>query len=473
MNTMSIRSQMKRYLLVTACGLGLAACASAKPATNGEMSELAKGAPPPPDGAAKPLERKVTTEASADFKAAVAFYQDKAKKGMTNDDCIAVAEKFDDVGSDHDKLPEAFFNAGAAYQACHMNKEAEAEYQKALKVNPSHAPSLANLGEIYFEGGNESRATDYFNKAQAADGTIGAPYVSLAWISYRKMQAATTPAESKKWEDEAIINLKNALAVDNDSVQARVLMALVFMEGSDKNKNRLDIASLLLDGVAKNKPTLKDKATDEEKAQFERETARWEENQRYPLLYNAKGLLYMKRGNVGEALKQFRRAVELDPKLVEAHMNLGLTVLGFRKYDEAESTFRTVLKLDPRNYDAMNGLGMSLRGGGKIDEAEKAYNDAIALAKDRGAAYFNLGVLYMDFRTNDTNMDKNLGAYQKAKHYFEDFLTKSDVSADRRKEATDNIADCDKGVATIQKIEAQNAAQPPEPAPAAPAAGQK
>jgi tetratricopeptide (TPR) repeat protein len=462
-------------MIVVGASLALAiGCAGAKPATKKDMNEQAAKAPPPPRGGDKPakVERKVSKDAMKDFQAAVAFYENAAKDGLTNDECIATAEKFEAVGNEHDKLPEAWFNAGACYQKCRMTKEAEADYQKALKINPAFAPALANLGEIYFRGGNDKVAEQYFDQALKADGTNAASYTNLAWIFYERMRRASSDEEKRKWEGEALFKLKNALAVDNDNVVARVLMAMVYMEGSDKNKNRLDIAALLLDGVIKNKPTLKDDATEGEKARWEKDMVRYEQNIQYPLLYNALGLIYMKRNNIGKALGYFKQAVKLDPDFAEARMNVATTVLGFREYGQAEENFAAVLKLQPKNYEAQIGLGVALRGLKKIDEAEAAYKDAIAIDKDRGDAYFNLGVLWKDFRTNDSDQKKNREAYRTAKNWFQQYLSKSDVKGDKKKEAQDNIEDCDKAIATLDQVIQQLESSPPPdatPAPAEPA----
>ena len=46
----------------------------------------------------------------------------------------------------------------------------------------------------------------------------------------------------KKLEEDARFNLSNALGVDTDSVEAYTVFGLVYMEGWQTNKNRLDLA---------------------------------------------------------------------------------------------------------------------------------------------------------------------------------------------------------------------------------------
>ena len=147
--------------------LAATACGGAQKTSTKEMSEQAKKAPPPPDKVepGKKIERKVTRAAAADFKVAVDYYNQAMEGGWTADECNNAAQKFIGVANEHDKVVEAWFNAGVSYQNCGMTKDAESQYKNALKINGSHAGSLANLGQIYFLGGNEDVAEQYFQKA--------------------------------------------------------------------------------------------------------------------------------------------------------------------------------------------------------------------------------------------------------------------------------------------------------------------
>ncbi len=439
------------------------ACGGAQPSTKKEMTKIAAEAPPPPTVTPNAVvQRKVTSEAKSDFSGAVAFFNEAAKDGWTAAECTSAAQKFMDVASTHDKMVEAYYNAGVSYQMCADMDKAKGQYEKALKLNPSHAPSLANMGEIVLRGGNQSRAEEYFNAAVKADAQITAARNNLAWLIYEKMRR--DPAGLSKYETEALGHLQRVLAVDNDNVVAYTVMALIFMEGSEKNKNRLDVANLLLERG-------KEKKED------------------YAPLHNAKGLLALRKADIAKALKGFERAAELDKKMIEPRINLGQIVLSFRKYDDAEKYFREVLALKPdpkTQYDATVSLGVALRGQGsvlrskgdiagsdaKIADAEKQYKSAMSLDSKRGDAYFNMGLLWNDYKTNNDKLEKNREAYLQAKKYFQDFVSKNDGTPDTMDEAKDRIKDCDKYVAILdQAIKAQNETPPPAPTPPPPAGG--
>jgi len=394
-----------------------------------------------PRPARKPkIDRDVSGEAKRDFARAVAFYQEKGKAGWDRDACVAAARRFEDVAHAYSKMVEAHYNAGLSYQNCRMNKEAEAAYEAALAIQSSHAPSLSNLGQIYFQAGNEARARDYWEKAVQADQKIAGARNNLAWLMIRQVREGK--ASLRDSEDKILNHLRSVLAVENDNVEAYVLLALLYMEGSERNKSRLTLAKLLLDKAKE-----------------------WSD--KFAPLYNARGLLELKNDNVAQALDEFQKAVALDPNLVEARMNVGNIVLGFRKYEEAGKQFNAVLVEQPRNYDAIIGLGIAQRGLKQLDQAEKSYQKAAELDAQRADAYFNLGVLYKDFRANETpDLNAAQGHYRMAIKYFQQAQGKPNVDPDVQREARDNISDCEKDLRSLDEaIRAQQnqpAAEKPE-----------
>jgi superkiller protein 3 len=120
-----------------------------------------------------------------------------------------------------------------------------------------------------------------------------------------------------------------------------------------------------------------------------------------------------------------------------------------------------VVELSPKNYDAYIGLGIALRGLKDLDGAEAQYKKAKDIDPRRGDAYYNLGVLYKDFRASkNTDLGASIGTYKQAKEYFQQFLTMQADQADKN-EAKEQIAMIDKTVQNFMK------APPPPAAPAA------
>ena len=118
-------------------------------------------------------------------------------------------------------------------------------------------------------------------------------------------------------------------------------------------------------------------------------------------------------------------------------------------------------------YDATVGLGVALRGLKQIPDAQAKYEEAMKILPERGDAYYNMGLLYKDFMTNDPDPKENKKAYAKAKTYFQQYLGKGQGSAEKKEEAKDNIDDCEKTIAALDlAIEQMSQQPPPAPAPA-------
>ncbi len=395
---------------------------------------------PPDVGDSSPVKinRKVTREAKKDFAEAVAYYNKQAQSGWNKGSCGSAASRFEDVADNHPKLIEARFNAGVAYHNCGMDKKAEGQYKAALKIQAAHGSSLANLGKIYWDRGNESAAKQYWEQAIKADKKLAAPRNNLAWLQIRKIRARRPGSDFSSLEAQALRNLQSALAVENDNAEAYVLLSLLYMEGAKKNKSRLTLARLLLD-----------------KAE--------EANKGFAPLYNARGLLLMRQENPADALRMFSTALRLDPNFSEAHLNAGNVVLDFRKYDEAAAHFEAVLKRQPKNYEAAIGLGMAKRALRDFKAAEASYGNAAKIDPRRGEAAFNLGILYMSFLANQGDGSSSAKkAYKSAITHFRKAVNKPLASASLKKEANENIVLCQKQIKLIDdfaKSEAEFRAQ--------------
>ena len=448
-----------KNLIILSSLLAVAACGGAK---KGATIGTGKEPPPPPSvghhndiatpGNPATAKVEVSADAKKDYNAAVEFFRNNDKNGWNESACKASADRFGSVVKEHSDLVAAQFMVGLSYQRCNMNAEAESAYQTAsrMKGDPTKiAMALSNLGQLYYKSGKTDAAKQYWDSAIKANGKLIGARINVASMELEQMRKIGNPKDGnwKKLEEDARFNLSNALGVDTDSVEAYTVFGLVYMEGWQTNKNRLDLAKTLLDEGKKR-------------------------NEKYPALQNAYGLYYMHKGSLNQALQAFQAAVEGDPKFVEARVNAGLLTLNFRKYDTAKEMFSKAVELAPKNYDATIGLGIAQRGLNDLDGAEASYKKAQSIDPARGDAYFNLGVLYKDFRANKQNdpdqiqaLRKSVAVYKQAKDFFNTFLSKQASEADKA-DAKDNIKDCDKVIKQLEQFADALAKNPPPAAPA-------
>lgn len=430
------------HIFSSAALAALVACGGAAKPKSG-LAGGGKDVPPPPpvvttDGGQEPP-REVSKDERKDYEGAVAFFLQNDKAAWSESACRSSADRFASVVRQHPTMVEAQFMVGLSYQRCRLDGDAERAYQAAIKIKANHGQSLSNLGELYYRAGKAAGAKQYWDSAIKANGKLIAARINVASLELEELRRLPVQsAEWKKIEEDARFQLSNVLGVDSDSVQAYTVYGLVYMEGFQKNKNRLDLAKLLLDEAKKR-------------------------NEKYAPLQNAYGLYHMHRSALSQALQHFQAAVAIDPKFVEARMNVGLTTLGFRNYDLAKEQFTAVLAIQPKNYDAVIGLGNALRGAKDIEGAEREYKRAQGIDGKRGEAVYNLGVLYKDFRATKDTPQASIATYEAAKRFFVEFQSKQADPKDLA-EAKEQVVLIDKTVRQTQKF-LQSVGNQPTPAP--------
>ncbi|HSG09289.1 MAG TPA: CDC27 family protein [Longimicrobiales bacterium] len=82
------------------------------------------------------------------------------------------------------------------------------------------------------------------------------------------------------------------------------------------------------------------------------------------------------------------RALELEPRLAEAHSASGAVLFVEGKVGEAEAALRRAVDLDPRLYEARYILARALFQQGRFDEAAALFKEAFRVRADTQAAFF-------------------------------------------------------------------------------------
>ncbi|MBX9656021.1 tetratricopeptide repeat protein [bacterium] len=99
------------------------------------------------------------------------------------------------------------------------------------------------------------------------------------------------------------------------------------------------------------------------------------------------GLVLLKLGRFEDSRSQLDKALSMDPKDSLTHMLMGAVLVGLKKWEEARAEFTEALRLSPDFVEAQDGLGTVLVKLGRYDEAVQEYQDALARdpGKDRRA----------------------------------------------------------------------------------------
>ncbi len=106
--------------------------------------------------------------------------------------------------------------------------------------------------------------------------------------------------------------------------------------------------------------------------------------------YYEQGLALTKARKYAEAVEVYRQAVNLDPKMGEAHHEMGYAYTQLRQWDAAVASLKEAIVLRPDFGDSHRLLGDALSGLGKWEKSIDSYNQAITLQPDSAAAYMGL-----------------------------------------------------------------------------------
>ncbi len=90
---------------------------------------------------------------------------------------------------------------------------------------------------------------------------------------------------------------------------------------------------------------------------------------------------YYLAGSYLEAADRYRRAVQLDPTLAAAWLNLGNSLYFLSRYPESLEAYEAAIRLDPNNASAWQGKGQALMAQNRTEEAQEAFRRAEALMR--------------------------------------------------------------------------------------------
>lgn len=95
-----------------------------------------------------------------------------------------------------------------------------------------------------------------------------------------------------------------------------------------------------------------------------------------------------------EAQRAYHQALELDPTLSDAHVNLGRLYQEAKKPAQAEAHYRAAIRHAPADPIPPFNLAALLDDLGRTDEAIRAYRQAVERDPDCADAHYNLGLLF-------------------------------------------------------------------------------
>ena len=106
-------------------------------------------------------------------------------------------------------------------------------------------------------------------------------------------------------------------------------------------------------------------------------------------------ILYGAEGRADQAEEQYRLGLASGEPTAELHYNFGVLAYGTERREVAHEAFESALALNPDHALANHNLGQLLEEDGRFDEAMARYRRALANRPDHGLSHYKIGMLWM------------------------------------------------------------------------------
>ncbi len=131
-------------------------------------------------------------------------------------------------------------------------------------------------------------------------------------------------------------------------------------------------------------------------------------NPSYVMAYNNRAALFKKDKKYNLAIDDYTKAIEMDTNYINAYYNRGNTFMDLKESDKALSDYSKVIALDPYYLEAYINRGDIYLYAQNYDKALLDFNKVISLDPNYHLAYFNRGVVsYNQKKYKDALMDYN------------------------------------------------------------------
>lgn len=135
--------------------------------------------------------------------------------------------------------------------------------------------------------------------------------------------------------------------------------------------------------------------------------------------------IFIKKDDAPHAIEQLKQSIELAPLAVEPHAILALVYALQKKpelaADEYALALKNASKLEPKNIEIYKSLGAIYLQQKKLKEAESIFKLIIGLAPNDSEAHFYLGSIYYDLK-DYSSVEKELKAALKLKPDYHEAL---------------------------------------------------
>jgi Flp pilus assembly protein TadD len=270
--------------------------------------------------------------------------------------------------------------------ASNDNESAVRELNAMLRLDPANVDAHANLGMVRFTQGQFNEAKTQFEAALMRSPRLWSAKAFLGMCEFRLGRAEhgrTLIEEALPKVNDAALRRQSGIELVNYYVAAkmpeRASTVLKLLQQADPHDPEIlymayrvysDAATLALKNLAAAGPDT-------------------------PYIHAVLGQNYVSQDQFAKAEQEFRRAIELGPRLLGLHYQLGQALFSQARTEEnrkqAETAFLEELALNPTDGPTVYKLGEIAAERSDYAAAKNRFEQALALRPDLAEAHLGLG----------------------------------------------------------------------------------
>jgi len=267
---------------------------------------------------------------------------------------------------------------------------AEKYFNEAIFAEPEDADVWFNSGRLFFYSGKYTRAKESFKNAIK---------YRKAFVEAYSMLAKTYLSDGDKEGALNVMLKANEAVPDNNDIMNNT--ALVYMETGN-----LNYARTLSEKIIKKSPkfipayvTLGNVYYYQKKYEYARfiYLKALDEGGDNGEIYTNLGLVTSKLEGKDQSYDLLKKGVDKSPNNSYTHLNMGELLLSSGDYEGALSELKLAVKINPRLVEALVDIGIAYTHVSLFEEAKESYDKAILYNSSYAEAYFNYGVLLGDY----------------------------------------------------------------------------
>jgi protein O-GlcNAc transferase len=283
-------------------------------------------------------------------------------------------------------IPELLALALSHHQAGRLG-EAEAGYEKILRLEPDHADALNLLGLAAHHKGQTEMAIALITRATRKDPRVASYFFNLGLVFEKQGEV-----------EKAIAHFRHAAFLDPDLAHANnnagtaLLKQGKFSEAAVSFSRELSIRPESHETISNLGIALHKSGKCEQAIVCYQKALSL--NPGYAIAHNNLGMTFDRLGRSEEAIASYNQALLCNPDCAEAYSNLGNTLVSRSDLDEAVRCYQRALELQPELHAAHLNLGNANRELGLLNEAVSNYQHAIFLAPDNASVHSTLALTF-------------------------------------------------------------------------------